>query len=147
MFGELLKKLSGSEPAPLGHGDARLALTALLVRCARTDHDYTQEEMSLIDKIIAARFDLTPFEAAVLRGEGEMLEAEAPDTVRFTRAIKDAVAHEDRIAVVEALWQVVLADGSRDVHEDALLRMVVRLLGIPDKESALARRRVEESGR
>ena len=60
MFGELLKKLSGSEPAPLGHGDARLALTALLVRCARTDHDYTQEEMSLIDKITRCYFLLLP---------------------------------------------------------------------------------------
>ena len=40
-----------------------------------------------------------------------MLEAEAPDTVRFTRALKEAVAHEDRAALIEALWAVALADG------------------------------------
>jgi uncharacterized tellurite resistance protein B-like protein len=65
--------------------------------------------------------------------------------VRFTRAIKDRVAYEDRIAVVEALWQVALADGNRDAEEDALLRLVVSLLGVTDVDSASARRRVMQA--
>ena len=48
-----------------------------------------------------------------LRTQAEGLEAEAPDTVRFTKAIKAAVPYEDRFAVVRALWAVVLADGTR----------------------------------
>jgi uncharacterized tellurite resistance protein B-like protein len=63
--------------------------------------------------------------------------------VRFTSAIKDAVPYEDRIGVIEALWEVVLADGVRDEHEDALLRLVSKLLGINDRDSALARQRVD----
>jgi uncharacterized tellurite resistance protein B-like protein len=62
--------------------------------------------------------------------------------VRFTRAIKDAVAYEDRLAVIEALWTVVLADGQRAQEEDALLRLVSNLLGVSDRDSALARQRV-----
>ena len=45
-----------------------------------------------------------------------LLESEAPDTVRFTEAIKNAVPYEDRTSVVEAAWQVVLADGVRDAR-------------------------------
>ena len=71
------------------------------------------------------------------------MEAEAPDTVRFTRAIKDAVRYEDRIGVIEALWQVVLADGKRDASEDSLLRLSASLLGVNDRDSALARQRAE----
>lgn len=143
MFGDFLKRLTAPDPAPLPDADARLALTALLVRVARTDGDYDKSEKTRIDRIAAARYGLSPFEATKLRGEAEALEAEAPDTVRFTSAIKAAVPYEDRIAVIEALWQVVLADGVREAEEDALLRLVAKLLGVNDRDSALARQRVD----
>jgi uncharacterized tellurite resistance protein B-like protein len=145
MFGEFLKRLTAPDPAPLGDDDARLALTALLVRVARSDGHFDQSERDRIDRIIVARYALSPFEASKLRGEAETLESEAPDTVRFTRAIKDAVAYEDRMAVIEALWQVVLADGVREAEEDALLRLVASLLGISDTDSAMARQRVAKA--
>lgn len=142
MFADFLKRLTAPDPAPLQDTDARLALTALLVRIARADGDYAAEEVERIDRIVAARYGLSPFETTALRKEAETLESEAPDTVRFTRAIKDAVSHEDRIAVIESLWQVVLADGTRDAEEDALVRLAANLLGVNDRDSALARQRV-----
>ena len=65
-----------------------------------------------VRNLLRTRYGLSPFEAAGLRSKAETLESEAPDTVRFTRAIKDAVPYEDRQGVVEALWEVVLADGA-----------------------------------
>ena len=94
MFADFLKRLTAPDPEPLNDGDARLALTALLVRLARADGHYAHEEIERIDRITAARYSLSPFEATALRGEAETLETEAPDTVRFTRAIKDAVPYE-----------------------------------------------------
>lgn len=143
MFADFLKRLTQPEPAPLPDADARLALTALLVRIARSDGQFDDGEAQTIDRITADRYGLSPFEATALRQKAETLEAEAPDTVRFTRAIKDAVAYENRIGVIEDLWKVVLADGERDKAEDALLRMVAPMLGINDRDSALARQRVE----
>ncbi|WP_164659975.1 TerB family tellurite resistance protein [Tropicibacter sp. Alg240-R139] len=145
MFRDFLTRLTQPTPAQLPDEDARLALTALLVRIAKSDNDYAPEEMARIDRITAARYGLSPFEAAGLRSRAEGLETEAPDTVRFTRAIKDAVAYEDRRAVVEALWLVVLADGERAEEEDALLRLVANLLGVNDRDSALARQKAARS--
>lgn len=145
MFGEFLKKLVQPDPDPLEGDDAQLALAALMVRIARSDGDYALAEIDRIDRILANRHGLSPFEASALRGQAEQLESEAPDTVRFTRAIKDAVAYEDRIAVIEALWAVVLADGVRDHEEDSLLRLLSNLLGINDRDSNLARQRVERA--
>lgn len=142
MFQDLLKRLIQPDPAPLKDADARLALTALLVRVARSDNDYSQDERDRIDQITRDRYSLSTPDATALRGEAEAMEAEAPDTVRFTRAIKDAVAYEDRVAVIEALWKVVLADGQRAQEEDALLRLVASLLGVSDPDSAKARQRV-----
>ncbi len=141
MFADFLKRLTEPTPTPLPDTDARLALTALLVRVARSDNDYSASERARIQGIIEARYSLNDADRDALLRDAETLETEAPDTVRFTRAIKDAVAYEDRLAVVEALWQVALADGARAKEEDALLRLVANLLGITDMDSAQARQR------
>lgn len=147
MFADFFTRLlQDTRTDPLGAGDSRLALIALLVRIARSDGDYAAAEIAQIDRIAALRYGLSGPEATALRQQAEAVEAEAPDTVRFTRAIKDGVPYEDRIGVVEALWQVALADGQRESEEDALLRMVVSFLGVSDVESAQARHRVQARG-
>lgn len=144
MFQDLLRRLTGPASAPLNAIDSQLALAALLVRIARADGDYAPEEIQRIDRVLAGHGGLSEQGARDLRARAETLEAEAPDTVRFTRAIKDGVPYEERITVIEALWEVVLADGHRDDEENALLRMVSNFLGISDQDSALARRRVQK---
>jgi len=146
MFADFLNRLIQPEPDPLDDGDARLALTALLVRVARSDGEYAASEIIRITRLVEARYNLSHDAAEALRMDAETLESEAPDTVRFTRAIKDAVPYEDRVAVIEALWQVALADGERESHEDSLLRLVSNLLGISDRDSARARQRVTPTG-
>jgi len=139
----LLKRLLADQPETLAPRDARLALSALMVRLARADEHYDMVEAAEITRILMERYALDHDSAESLRDEAEALEKKAPDTVRFTRAIKDAVPYEDRTAVVEALWEVVLADDVRDAGEDGLMRLVVNLLGINDRDSALARQRVQ----
>ena len=143
MFADFLNRLVRPDPAPLHETDSRLALAALLVRVAKSDGDYADEEVARIDRTLETRYRLSPAEAKAMRADAEALEGEAPDTVRFTRAIKDAVPYEHREGVVEAMWDVVLADGVRDTEEDALLRLVSNLLGVNDRDSALARQRGE----
>jgi len=142
MFADLFKRLTAPAPERLSDADARVALGALLVRIARADGDYEAAEIEQIDAVLQSRYGLDRTAAQALRTQCELAEAEAPDTVRFTRAIKDTVAYEDREAVIESLWSVVLADGVRDQSEDALLRMVAPMLGVSDQDSHKARQRV-----
>lgn len=142
MFADFLKRLIQPEPDPLDDGDARLALCALLVRIARADGNFAPEERRQIQSVIITRYVLDEQGTEDLMRDAEALEAQAPDTVRFTRAIKDAVPYEERLSVIEALWSVVLADGVREQEEDALLRLVSNLLGVNDRDSAFARQRV-----
>lgn len=143
MIADILKRFAAPAPEPLTPADARLALAALLVRLARSDGDYAAVEIARIDTLLADRYAMTPGQAKTLRAQAEALEAKAPDTVRFTKAIKDAVDYDDRLDVVESLWEIALADGERDEDENALMRMVAPMLGINDRDSNLARRRVE----
>ena len=144
MFDALIRRMTAPEPDPLTGDDARLAMAALLVRIARSDGEYARMEIDRIDKLLTSRYDLGPFEVAKLRADAEVLETEAPDTVRFTRSIKNAVPYEDRAEVVEALWEIVLADGDRDHEEDAMMRLVAAMLGVNDRDSAHARQRAQK---
>ena len=142
MFETLLRRLIRPDPPPLAPADARLALAALLVRAARANGDYAPAQVGAIDAVLARRYDLDAPTVAELRAQAEVLESEAPDTVRFTRAVKDATEYEERAAELEMLWEVILADGQRHHEEDGFMRLVSDLLGFSDRESALARQRV-----
>lgn len=145
MFADFLKKLITPDTGPLNAIDSRLALAALLVRVARADGDYAPAEIEQINSVLQTRYGLGPVDSVALLRDAETLESEAPDTVRFTRAIKDAVPYEDRVGVISALWAVVLADGVREAEENALLRLVASLLGVSDVDSAVARQAVEKT--
>lgn len=143
MFEQLLRRITENTDNRLPEPDSRLALAALLVRIARADGQYTEREIARIDRVLSRRHGLSAQDATALRNQAETLEAQAPDTVRFTRALKDAVPVEDRDDLMQALWAVALADGGRDANEDQLIRLVASLLGITDQESALARQKVQ----
>ncbi len=46
--------------------------------------------------------------------------------------------------MIEALWEVALADGTREENEEAVIRLAASLLGVSDRDSALARQRVSK---
>lgn len=144
MFRNLMSRLfdQDEKSTPLQGQDAEVAIAALLVRVARADDRYTAQESARIDQILARRRGLDANEAAERRAAAEMIEGEAPDTVRFTRQIKDRIALDDRTGVLAALWEVTYIDGKRSPDEESLVRLVAGLLGISDRDSALIRQRV-----
>ncbi len=144
MFAEFLSRLTAPQPDQLADHDARLAMAALLVRVAVSDGVYDKTERGTITDILSTRYQLSEQDTEVLMQNAETLEKQAPDTVRFTRAIKDAVPYEERLSVLEALWRVALADGTRDAIEDSMMRMITNLLGISDPDNARARHNAQK---
>ncbi len=144
MFADLIKRLTGETDTQPSDVDPRVAFPALLVRVARADGEYAQVERDMIRGITQHWIGGSPFEAAEVLRQAEELEAGASDTVRFTRAIKDSTALEQRRGVIEEIWRVVLADGRRDEEEDALMRLIANLLGVNDRDSNMARKAVED---
>lgn len=134
----------GSKPvAKSSSHESDVALAALMVRVAKSDGQYDAGEKQKIEDLIAHRFDMTQDRAQVCREEAEMVEADATDAVRFTRVLKDHVPLEERMSLLEALWQIALSDGARDAEEDSELRLMARLLGLSDRENAEARHRAQ----
>jgi uncharacterized tellurite resistance protein B-like protein len=146
MISGLLRKLAGETDAPLTQDESRVAVAALLVLAAQADHTYEDIERAQIERVLAARYGLDAAAAAALRAEGEEAERVSLDIYRFTSRVKKHILYEERAAVIEAMWRIVLADGVREQHEEALMRRVADLLGLEPRESIEARRRVEGRG-
>lgn len=142
MLKKLFQSFRPAEPAPLPDPDAELALGALLVRVALADRDYQVEEISLIDRILARMYRHNAIEAAKVRATCEKLHAAAPDTDTFGKLIRETTDLEERLAALEALWEVVLADGEQKEGELKIIEEARKAMGLSFADSEAARDRV-----
>lgn len=144
MFDKLLGRLTRKPAASATEtDDLPLAVAALMVEAARADQQYEAREAALIDKALINRFALDAAAASALRAKAEAEQARANDIQRFTRVAK-AMSKDEKIALVEALWGIVLSDGERDPFEDTLIRRICGLIYLDDQDSGAARARVLE---
>ncbi len=129
------------QPPALPDPDAELALGALMVRVAQSDRDYQLEEISLIDRILARLYQHNAIEAAKVRANCEKLHAAAPETDTFGRLIRETTGLEERLAALDALWEVVLADGNEHEGEVKIVEDARKAMGLSYADSQAARER------
>jgi uncharacterized tellurite resistance protein B-like protein len=147
MFDRLRQLLSIPESpqgSPPRHSfeERQLAAAALMVEAAGMDSAFGAEERVKIGDLVQSRFALSPVEAEDLLAEAEQMSSKSVQWQGFTRAIKDGFDHEERIELIEMLWEVVYADGELHDYEASLLRRVTGLLYVTDRDSGEARKRV-----
>lgn len=122
--------------------ERQLAAAALLVEAASMDSDFDPSERAKIGQLLRDRFGLAAADADELVAEAERAAGESVQWQGFTRAVNDGFAPEDRIQVIEMLWEVAYADGQLHDYEASLLRRITGLLYVSDRESGEARKRV-----
>lgn len=142
MFDTLKRLFSSTETSTEGELSPALATGALLVEAALSDGVYADVEEAEILRVLRTGFDLSEKASKALLAEAETLAENAVDHHRFTQVVK-TLPHDQRVAILSDLWRVVLADGVKDAHEDALIRRLAPLLGLSDRDRALARQAVE----
>ena len=139
MLNRLLHSFSASKPGPLPEPDEKLALAALMVRVAKSDHHYELAEIKRIDRLLARIYGLGPGEAAKMRAVSERIEHAAPDTDRFGHIIRETVSLEARLGALEALWEVVLSDGASQPEELQVIDAAREAMGLSHADSDAAR--------
>lgn len=140
-------KLQGDvAPAPAvpGFDELQLAAAALLVHAACVDTSFDATERAKILDIVAGRLGLPPDDAQELVGEAESVVGQSVQILGFTRTIKDTYSYDQRVQLMEMLWDVVYADGEVDEFESQLMRRIAGLIYVTDQDSGRARKRVRE---
>lgn len=151
MLDEIKAWLESGENSPArgGTDEIQLAAAALLVEAAHIDDHADPRERAAIDRILERHFNLSPGAARQLVAAAEQIAERSAQLFRFTHVINERFSLEQRIELMEMLWEVVYADGTVDALEDTLLRRVGGLIYVPDRERGAARQRVvqrRESG-
>lgn len=122
--------------------ELHVAATAMLIEAAMTDGTVDAVEMERIAILIERHFGIAPDMVRQILADGEKKAEAAVDIYSFLRVVNDQFDHEERIMLVEMLWDVVYADDDLHDHEANLIRRVSGMLGLTDVESGAARKRV-----
>ena len=141
MLKKLFQAFRPPQPPALSDPDAELALGALMVRVAQSDREYQLEEISLIDRILARLYQHNAIEAAKVRASCEKLHAAAPETDTFGRLIRETTGLDERLAALDALWEVVLADGDEHEGEVKIVEDARKAMGLSYADNETARER------
>jgi len=145
MLGKFFQSLRTPKPGELPDPDAELALGALLVRVAKSDSEYQVSEIGIIDRILARLYSHNAIEAAKIRATCEKLHAAAPDSDTFAKLIRETTGIEERLAALDALWEVVLADGIQNDKEFRIVEEARSAMGLSLIDSEKSRERAARS--
>ncbi|MEQ8194290.1 MAG: TerB family tellurite resistance protein [Rhodospirillales bacterium] len=140
----LFTQETAASRTPHGHParDLRLAAAALLVETAMMDGEVDAAEMEVIRRLLADYFGLSEDESAELIADGRAAAADSSQLYGFTRVIKDRFSPEERVQMIEMLWEVAYTDDRLHHLETNLIRRIAGLIYVPDRESGEARQRV-----
>ena len=124
-----------------GFDQLQIAVAVLLIEAARMDNEFDADERAAIAQLLQRRFELAPGNAEKLLALAEEKAEDSVEFYTFTRTVKDAFEHEDRVEFMQMLWEVAYADGELHDHEANLMRRVTGLMHVTDRESGEARKR------
>lgn len=108
--------------------DIQVATCALLVELARIDEKFTPEEMNTILSILKDKYGLAGEHADALIAEAEKELDNSVDLWQFANLINQNYSNEEKIEIIETLWQIVYVDGKMDDHEHYLMGKLKNLL-------------------
>ncbi len=128
----------GEKPA----NNLQLAAAVLMVDAASIDGAFGETERGTVGAILKRHFGLSDEAVARLLALAEGKRDSASDLNRYTLTIKDEFSEEQRVELVELLWEVVYADGVLHDYEANLLRRIAGLIYVSDRERGDARKRV-----
>jgi uncharacterized tellurite resistance protein B-like protein len=117
----------------------KLACAVLLVEVMRADPAMDVAERQTILNTLNQQFALGSDESDRLLELAAQTAKGTYDYHRFTSIINDHFSQEQKIKMVESMWQVAYADGHLDAHENHLISKVAGLLHVTHGEYIAAK--------
>ena len=105
-----------------------LATAALLVEISRADNNVANSERAAIIEAMRKSFGLDELEARELVQLADRAADQAVSLTEFTRLLNQNLTQEDRVSIVQSLWQVANADTDIDKYEEYYVRKIADLL-------------------
>ena len=122
--------------------EGRMACAALMTRAAWLDGTLDKVEENALRDLMMKRFEISPGEAdEILKTAADDLDT-SNDLYRYTKDLRDNFDADERLKLIEMIWEVVYADGVLHDFEATLMRRLAGLLYVDDRDSGEAKKRV-----
>ena len=108
-----------------------ISVAALLVHSAKIDENFTEKERIIIKKaLVEMGADQNNLDNIIK--DAELREKDSNQILEFTREVKNKHI-EEKIIVIEALWNIIYSDKNADMYETNLMRRLSGLLYLDPK--------------
>jgi len=143
----MLKRLLQVFSAPAGPAENAfqripLAAAVLLLEVAYADGVLHPAEADLIGTLLSEQFSVDPQLQAELLELAQQQRNDSSGLHQYTREINAAFSQPEKEKIIEAIWQLVYADGRLDCYEEALMRQLGTLIGLSHRQLIAAKLRV-----
>ncbi len=105
--------------------------TALLIHAAKIDENYTDKEKKIVSSAII-KLGAQKDGVDKILSKAEKLEKESNQILDFTKEVKN-FDEQDKIEIVETLWNIIYSDNQSDIYEANLMRRLSGLLYLDNK--------------
>lgn len=112
----------------------QMASAALMVEMLHVDEQVTAEEDEKLQQLLQQRFNLDGSEIESLIDLAHNEKHNATDYYQFTSLLNTHYSQQQKIDLVEDLWQLAYADHELDKYEEHLLRRLAELLHVPHQD-------------
>lgn len=124
----------------------KLATAALLIEMMYQDHTVNVDEQLAVSNILREKFELSDEETRELYRFAEDEAREAVDYFQFTNLIARECSQEEKIRIIENLWEIAYADKHIDALEEHMIRRITDLIYVSHRDMIQAKHRVVEGG-
>jgi len=125
--------------------DIRIATCALFVEIARIDEKFTDAELETILSILKEKYGLSQDYADALLAAAQKELEKSVDLWQFAKLINENYSTEEKIGIIETLWQIVYVDGKMDRYEHYLMNKLQNLLRLTHDQLIAAKLKVRHS--
>jgi uncharacterized tellurite resistance protein B-like protein len=119
-----------------------IATCAILLEMAKIDCEFSDSERQNIIDVFKNKYHLPEDDISTLINASEKELERSIDLWQFTSHININCTPEEKLRIIETIWQVAYADGRLDSHEDYLIHKLSELLNISHKDLIEAKLKV-----
>lgn len=123
----------------------QLATAALLIEMMRADAEVSDDERRAVTKTVQSKFNLTKEESKTLLQLAKEKIRKATGYYEFTSLINKGLTYDQKVKVIEHLWEVAFSDAVLDKYEEHMVRKIADLIYVEHKDFIEAELRVKRN--